>query len=198
MLLQGKCLYDRINKERVFCVSEQEKTIFAERLRQLRAQLGITQKEFAKRAGVTPASLSAYETGRKSPSVQIAAQIANTFETSLDWLCGIEVKAKKDNQSDDHELLKRIAYFVQEPHYQFNVFQGVETHKWELCDGTTDGEDIEYADLRTYRPDLIKFLSTIDSLFKLNREGTLDDDMLDACIDSASKKVDCLDDIPFL
>lgn len=40
--------------------------IFSERLKQLRNSLNITQKEFAKKIGVTAAALSAYENNQKN------------------------------------------------------------------------------------------------------------------------------------
>lgn len=64
---------------------------FAERLRGLRRSRGMTQKEFAEQIGVTAASLSAYETGTKSPSLNVAMAIAQKLKVSLDWLCVMDL-----------------------------------------------------------------------------------------------------------
>lgn len=64
--------------------------IFASRLKELRKQNGLMQKEFAEKIGISTGALSSYENGAKSPSVATAKHIAYTFNVSLDWLCGIE------------------------------------------------------------------------------------------------------------
>lgn len=65
-------------------------SVFSKCLRELRARLSLTQKEFAQRVGITPATLSAYENGVKSPPVSTVIRIAEEYKISLDWLCGIE------------------------------------------------------------------------------------------------------------
>ena len=63
------------------------------RIKQLRQELKLSQREFAEKIGVTASSLSAYEQGQKNPSVGVAIDIAVAFNVSLDWLCGL----KKDS-----------------------------------------------------------------------------------------------------
>lgn len=67
--------------------------IFASRLKEFRINLGLSQRQMAEKIGITAATLSAYETNSKNPSISVAIEIANKFDVSLDWLCGI----KKDN-----------------------------------------------------------------------------------------------------
>lgn len=66
--------------------------IFAERLREARTAAKLTQLELAKTAGVTAATISAYESTdeskRKNPSLENAVKISNALSVSLDWLCG--------------------------------------------------------------------------------------------------------------
>lgn len=62
---------------------------FAKRLDELRKEKGITQKELAKSINVTTQAISSYCSGRTKPSYDVAAQIAQFFNVSLDWLCGI-------------------------------------------------------------------------------------------------------------
>lgn len=50
---------------------------------------GMTQKEFAEYVGCATGTISAYEKGAISPSLEVAMQIAKKCNVSLDWLCGL-------------------------------------------------------------------------------------------------------------
>lgn len=71
-----------------------ELEVFSERLKSLRLELNMTQKEFAERIGVTAAALSAYENNQKNPSIAVAKRISEKFNISLDWLCGLNEQKK--------------------------------------------------------------------------------------------------------
>ena len=60
-----------------------------QRIKELRTREKMTQGEFAKKLGLTPATVSAYENEEhtKTPSLKVLINIANTFNVSLDWLC---------------------------------------------------------------------------------------------------------------
>ena len=63
--------------------------VFATRLKEIRNDNHMTQKEFAQKIGVTPAALSAYENNQKNPSVAVLQRIGENFDVSLTWLCGV-------------------------------------------------------------------------------------------------------------
>lgn len=63
---------------------------FSNRLKALRSQLGLSQRDFAQKVGITASALSTYENGQKNPSVNVAVKIASEFNVSLDWLCGLK------------------------------------------------------------------------------------------------------------
>ena len=63
--------------------------VFGQRIKQLRKELGLSQRDFAEKIGVTASALSAYEKGAKNPSVNVAIDVASQFNVSLDWLCGL-------------------------------------------------------------------------------------------------------------
>lgn len=67
-----------------------EKHIVCERIKALRHDLNISQKEFAGNIGITQPTLSCYEKGSSLPSIDILTRIAVVFGVSIDWLCGIE------------------------------------------------------------------------------------------------------------
>lgn len=78
-------------------MGDMELQIFADRLKELRQKLNITQKDFAERIGITAAALSSYENNLKNPSIAVAKRIAETFNVSIDWLCGLSNKMKNDD-----------------------------------------------------------------------------------------------------
>ncbi|WP_051643087.1 helix-turn-helix domain-containing protein [Agathobaculum desmolans] len=168
-------------------MGEQEKATFAKHLRELRARLGLTQKDFAKKAGITAATLSAYESGQKSPSIQIAMQIAIAHNCSLDWLCGLSTTASREDKTplapDLKTVLRVFAYFMREPSESSIWISFYEDPALE-----------QVAAIETKDSDIISYFRTIESLSALNREGTLDDDMFAACVESAiNKTLDRLD-----
>lgn len=96
-------------------------SVFGQRIKQLRQELGLSQREFAERVDITASALSAYEKGLKNPSVNVAINIAAKFNISMDWLCGLK-KASSRFHPDDiipfdlpsalNSLLTLIAYDV--------------------------------------------------------------------------------------
>lgn len=65
---------------------------FAKNLKDARAKAGLTQLELAKLVGSKQNTISMYESdkGTQTPSLQLAYQIANALNVSIDWLCGID------------------------------------------------------------------------------------------------------------
>ena len=72
----------------------------------------MTQKEFSAFVGCTAATLSAYENGSKSPSLEIIKGIAEKCHISIDWLCGLSDKMKNSNEPETYadiiDLLVKI------------------------------------------------------------------------------------------
>lgn len=62
--------------------------IFRERLRLLREERGISQREVAENIGVTEVGYQNYEVGRRKPNFDALYSIANFFGVSLDYLFG--------------------------------------------------------------------------------------------------------------
>lgn len=57
-----------------------------ERLRELRAQAGLSQAELADKIGSDARQVSRYENGRVASSLEAVVRIAETFNTSVDYL----------------------------------------------------------------------------------------------------------------
>lgn len=63
--------------------------MFPQRLKQLRKELGLSQKSLAEHLGVTQQAVGKWETGRSSPDPATLARLAELLETSADYLLGI-------------------------------------------------------------------------------------------------------------
>lgn len=70
--------------------------LISERLIACRQKMGITQAEAAKLIGVSQPAYQRYESGARTPSVQVAREIANAFHTSVDYLAGHSEKKHPD------------------------------------------------------------------------------------------------------
>lgn len=61
-----------------------------DRLKQLRTETGLSQKEIAKLLQVSPSIISSYETGERTPSLENLLMLSNVFKCSTDYLLGKE------------------------------------------------------------------------------------------------------------
>lgn len=59
-----------------------------EKLKTLRLQLGLSQKEVAAKLGVSPSVISGYETGERTPSTEVILGLSYIYKCSTDYLLG--------------------------------------------------------------------------------------------------------------
>lgn len=69
---------------------------FSNRLKDLRTNNGMKQKELADILGVTVSTISAYEQGTRTPDINMATSIANYFDITLDNLMSRKTKSAPD------------------------------------------------------------------------------------------------------
>lgn len=62
--------------------------IFAERIRELRLERGLTQEEVGEIIGVKRYSVYSYEKGRACPEMKGLVALAEYFDVSMDYLAG--------------------------------------------------------------------------------------------------------------
>lgn len=80
---------------------------FSGRLRELRLAHKLSQQKLAKKIGVTTRTILFYEQGKMTPSIEIAARLAQLFQVTTDEL--IFANSKKLEQLHDRELLDTLA-----------------------------------------------------------------------------------------
>lgn len=62
----------------------------AEKLANLRLQHGLSQQTVAKRLGLSPSVISGYETGTRTPSIEVVVSLSRLYGCSCDYLLGRE------------------------------------------------------------------------------------------------------------
>jgi HTH-type transcriptional regulator, competence development regulator len=101
-------------------------------IRKLREKENLSQKDFAKKIGISNVVLSRYEKDERKPDYDMLNKIADYFEVSIDHLLGREekVKTKEDSLEEVNKLVKE--YGIE----QFGFF---DIEKWK----DLSQEDIE-------------------------------------------------------
>lgn len=85
----------------------------ADRIKQLRAEAGLSQAELAERVGGTDArQISRYEHGRVTPSLDVAVRIAEALDVSLDYLA-IDGVPRRPLRVEDHGLAERLGQLAE-------------------------------------------------------------------------------------
>ena len=75
-----------------------------EKLKSLRIEKKLTQKQVADRIGLAISAVSSYESGTRNPSYDVLAKLARIFHVSTDYLLGmtdtrnIDVTGLNDNE----------------------------------------------------------------------------------------------------
>lgn len=62
--------------------------MFAQRLKVLRKERGLTQIEFAERFNVSKGAVGMWETGKREPDIDTISQLAKFFHVSVDYILG--------------------------------------------------------------------------------------------------------------
>ena len=61
-----------------------------ERIKELRLERGLSQKELADKIGVATNTISQYESGKSKTSITVLANLAIALDTNTDFLLGLE------------------------------------------------------------------------------------------------------------
>lgn len=69
------------------------------RIRDLREDADLTQKEIAKMIGISQRGYSHYETGNNDIPTEILIKLAQIYETSTDYILGLSPKRYNERQN---------------------------------------------------------------------------------------------------
>ncbi len=100
--------------------------MFSKRLKELRTEKGVVQKDVAEYLNITTSAYGFYEQGKRVPDTDILIKLSNYFDVSLDYLLGktnirnylndseTTVALHSNNEYDDlpDEAQKEISNFI--------------------------------------------------------------------------------------
>lgn len=75
--------------------------MFSQRLRQLREERELIQKDMAELLGITTSAYGFYEQGKHEPDLTTLCKLADFFEVSIDYLVGRELKGRGVKTKED-------------------------------------------------------------------------------------------------
>ncbi len=166
--------------------------MFPTRLKEIRQNLNMTQKDFGEYVGLTQATLSAYEKGGKNPSLENVKTIAEKCQISIDWLCGLDTSKyelkKKLTLKEFAVLLIRVldnskeAYLssIIDPEYDGPINSDYSIPgRWALI--LDDDADLE------------GFIEGYTKMALLLEDNTIDQALFDSWLDGALTKLESID-----
>lgn len=89
-------------------MGENEYLNFGNKIRNIRIQRGLTQKEAAERLGLTYSTYSNYENNNRTPKYATLKQIAKGLEVSIDELISASFIAPMETDFQEAEELERL------------------------------------------------------------------------------------------
>lgn len=84
-----------------------------EKLKTLRKQYKLSQKDVAKHLSVSPSIISGYETGERAPSLENLVALASLYRCTTDYLLGKEKRATYE-QLDTSKLTPKQLQLLSE------------------------------------------------------------------------------------
>lgn len=170
-------------------MNAQNAQLLCSRLKELRSSLNLTQKEFAKKIGASSVSVSSYETGVKTPSLDMLLTIAKTFEVSIDWICGLSDLKKTSSCLETQADILRCLFLI-EKCTPLSIFTNTE----QIFESETDIFDNPRSYTETFNEialtnrTLNSFILEWKKILNLHQSNTIDDDLYNLWIDKTLKK----------
>lgn len=83
---------------------------FGNKLKKLRLQAGLTQKQLAEKIQVTKSVILYYELQERNPSPEILIKLSGIFHVSTDFLLGLEKRQTLDVSDLDDEDIRLLQH----------------------------------------------------------------------------------------
>ena len=75
--------------------------MFAERLKEIRAEKGITQVQLAETMGVSKGTVAMWETGKREPNFETLNQLSGIFDKRIDYILGYSNDASSPKMTEE-------------------------------------------------------------------------------------------------
>lgn len=162
--------------------------IFSFRIRELRESIGMTQKGFSEYIGVKQQTLSGYERSVMKPPLDVAKNIAEKCNVSIDWLCGLSEQKKYSEEiltyADMFRLIAKLC-----------SLRGI-SDDWEVLFQSYDDDfsrtRTECALLRSSDSRISSFFKDWEQMYSLYKEHTIDEHLYNLWLSDKIKQYeDC-------
>lgn len=150
--------------------------ILGTRLKLLRKRLKVNQIEFSKMISISSATLSAYETGVKNPSLAVLKNIAETCNVSIDWLCGLSDKESLSNREGIKtysDIIKMLVELEKHMTIECNIFY----YRNISSEYNQSPEKEAGINFSFFDGTLARFGTDWDKMIELHSSGTIDDNL---------------------
>lgn len=151
-------------------------SVLAIRIKELRTKMGKTQKEFSQYVGCTAATLSAYENGSKSPSLEIIKNIAERTDVSIDWLCGLSDKESPHQECKTYSDVIEMLFTIAE-HLDITINEDFIEGEFPNPDGITYIEQRTYYSISFNNIASYNFFSDWKKMMDLHNRGSIDEEV---------------------
>ena len=163
-------------------MEERQKTLFAQRVAELRKERGETQAEFSQRTGVRQQTISGYENGKMSPTLDAVIQIAKACDVSVDWLCGLS-DTKRNKFTEYADVIMALVNIGQATGGNLYLSK-VEVDRFDY-DGSWVEEEIA---LRIEDEEIQKFLNSWNDILPLVKSKTISDNLYNLWLKDEMRK----------
>lgn len=84
-------------------------SVFRDNLKNLISNRGLSNKEFADEIQTTPATISRYLNGNRTPDIELIVRIAVYFDISIDWLLGVKECDNRNITKDIKQIIDKYS-----------------------------------------------------------------------------------------
>ena len=109
------------------------------RIKAIRKELGLTQKDFGVQIGIASNTITGYETGVRVPSPQVIRSICREFNVNEEWLSTGQGEMFRQTEESAITLIDRIMYGENEfAKSVFKAFASLSEEEWNAVEKIID------------------------------------------------------------
>lgn len=101
------------------------KSEHSKKMKELRKEKNITQDEIAKKIHISTRQYNSYETGQRTPTIQVLIDLANYYNVTLDYITGNEKKRLEPTTNKERQILMKYRQLKKE--YQKKIEERIDT-----------------------------------------------------------------------
>ncbi|MBQ7850192.1 MAG: helix-turn-helix transcriptional regulator [Clostridia bacterium] len=112
--------------------------MYAERIRMLRQQAGLSQQSLGQQLGVSAVAVGKWERGQTQPDIHSLTRMADIFRTTIDDLCGHEprVSVREEPEGNIRVMTRAFRQLTQDEQEKYiAVGRALFAHAFDAADG---------------------------------------------------------------